>query len=300
MANEIVKYGNQLNEQPLRGMTATDLDLLMSIASRVRDKGEDEVTLSFDDLRHLAGLQDYKLTDQDLAKRLAEVNKRLLALNFELHDNDKAGNLTRIIQFALFQEFEVDIPARSLRVAVSSRFRFLLNALTSGFTRFELSQFTELKSSYAKEAYRRLKQFRSTGVWRVGVEDFRRLLDVPRSYTAGDLAKRVLGPIEAELGPLMHLSVERVMRKTTPGRGRSSLVALVFRFDKEAAKAPAVSSRPAKGDLGLIHTKYGQQYQGEWNDAELLAHLHGSVDQGECPVCAAWESNRARHGCMGA
>ena len=220
------------------------------------------------------------------------VNARLLALNFTLHDDDTT------IQFALFQEFETKLSARTLRVAVHPRFAFLLNDLTAQFTRFELSQFTSLKSSYAKEAYRRLKQYRRTGVWRVGIEDFRRLLDVPKSYSTSQLMRRVLGPIEAELGPLMHLSVERVMRKTTPGRGRTSLVALVFRFDKEAGKAaPAVASGPAKGDLGIMHRKWGLDYQGEWDDGALIVHFDGTVAQDECPVCAAWESNRARHGC---
>ncbi|MFR0557245.1 replication initiation protein [Pseudoscardovia radai] len=293
MANEIVKYSNQFNAQALRKFTGTDLDLLMAIASRVRDKGADTVTFDFSELRSLAGLRK-NLTNQELADCIIEVNRRLLALNFELHDEDTT------IQFALFQTFKTSVKSATLEVSVHPTFRFLLNDLTSQFTRFELRQFTGLKSSYAKETYRRLKQYRSTGVWRVSVSEFRRLLDVPASYRVSHLEQRVLRPIEEELGPLMHLEIERVYRKTGAGRGRRRLTALVFRFDKEAAKAPAVSSRPAKGDLGLIHTKYGQQYQGEWDDAELLAHLHGSVDQGECPVCAAWESNRARHGCMGA
>lgn len=38
MSDEIVKYSNQFNNQALRKFTALDLDLLMAIASRVRDK----------------------------------------------------------------------------------------------------------------------------------------------------------------------------------------------------------------------------------------------------------------------
>ena len=41
MSDEIVKYSNQFNNQALRKFTALDLDLLMAIASRVRDKGTD-------------------------------------------------------------------------------------------------------------------------------------------------------------------------------------------------------------------------------------------------------------------
>lgn len=46
MSDEIVKYSNQFNNQALRKFTALDLDLLMAIASRVRDKGTDEVAIS--------------------------------------------------------------------------------------------------------------------------------------------------------------------------------------------------------------------------------------------------------------
>lgn len=52
---------------------------------------------------------------------------------------------------------------------MNSRFSFLLNDLTSQFTRFELAEFTALRSSYDKECYRRLKQYRKTGVWKVSL-----------------------------------------------------------------------------------------------------------------------------------
>ena len=56
MSDEIVKYSNQFNNQALRKFTALDLDLLMAIASRVRDKGTDEVAFTFEELKRLAGL----------------------------------------------------------------------------------------------------------------------------------------------------------------------------------------------------------------------------------------------------
>ena len=51
MSDEIVKYSNQFNNQALRKFTALDLDLLMAIASRVRDKGHHPVR-PFRRLRH--------------------------------------------------------------------------------------------------------------------------------------------------------------------------------------------------------------------------------------------------------
>ena len=68
-------------------------------------------------------------------------------------------------------------------VAVNPRFSFLLNDLTSQFTRFELAEFTALKSSYAKETYRRLKQYRQTGVWN-DEGNRQRLLDMLKAHAA--------------------------------------------------------------------------------------------------------------------
>ena len=237
MSNEIVKYSNQFNAQALRKFTALDLDLLMAIASRVRDKGTDEVAFTFEELKRLAGLQR-NMTNDEFAKQIANVNRRLLALNFEFQNEEHD-----IIQFALFAGFVTSPTKRTLTVSVNSRFSFLLNDLTSQFTRFELAEFTALRSSYAKECYRRLKQYRQTGVWKVSLEDFRRLLAVPKSYRPSEINKYVLKPIEEELGPLLNLKVHRKYLKKKPGRGRASLVGFEFEFDPEKVPGGAPAPR---------------------------------------------------------
>jgi plasmid replication initiation protein len=235
MSNEIVRYSNQFNAQALRRFTALDLDLLMAIAARVRDKEIDEVTFTFEELRRLAHVKK-NLTDKELAARIVEVNDRLLACRFRFQDD------SRTVQFTLFSGFETDWKTRKLLVAVNPRFSFLLNDLTSQFTRFELAEFTALKSSYAKETYRRLKQFRQTGVWKVSLAEFRRLLDIPDSYRISHINSRVIKPIEDELKPLMNLKVHRKFAKVAAGRGRSQLVGFEFEFDPE--KVPGGVSAP--------------------------------------------------------
>ena len=236
MSNEIVKYSNQFNAQALRKFTALDLDLLMAIAARVRDKETGEVTFTFEELRQLAHVKK-NLTDKELAGRIVEVNDRLLACRFRFQDD------SRTVQFTLFSGFETDWKTAKLLVEVNPRFSFLLNDLTSQFTRFELAEFTALRSSYAKECYRRLKQYRQTGVWKVSLEDFRRLLDVPKSYRPSEINKYVLKPIEEELGPLLNLKVHRKYLKKKPGRGRASLVGFEFEFDPEKVPGGAPAPR---------------------------------------------------------
>lgn len=226
MVNEIVKYSNAFNSQALRKFNAVHLDLLMAIASRVRDEGTSKVKFTFQELRELAHLGSYALSNEDFEKRLLQVNERLLMCNSTIRTEKK------VIQFALFTVFETNEEEETLTVSVNEPFAFLLNDLTSKFTRFELSEFTNLKSSYAKEFYRRAKQYRSTGTWSVSLKEFRRLLDVPESYGLSHLNERILKPIVTELEPLIHLHVEKTYEKTI-GRGRSRLSGFVFTFDSE-------------------------------------------------------------------
>ena len=194
------------------------------------------VKVTLTDLSDIENLKK-NLTDKELAGRIVEVNDRLLACRFRFQDD------SRTVQFTLFSGFETDWKTAKLLVEVNPRFSFLLNDLTSQFTRFELAEFTALRSSYAKECYRRLKQYRQTGVWKVSLEDFRRLLDVPKSYRPSEINKYVLKPIEEELGPLLNLKVHRKYLKKKPGRGRASLVGFEFEFDPEKVPGGAPAPR---------------------------------------------------------
>lgn len=306
MSNEIVKYSNQFNAQALRRFTALDLDLLMAIASRVRDQGTDEVVFTFEELRQLAHIKK-NLTDKELAARIVEVNDRLLACRFRFQDD------SRTVQFTLFSGFETDWKTAKLLVAVNPRFSFLLNDLTSQFTRFELAEFADLKSSYAKETYRRLKQFRQTGVWKVSLAEFRRLLDIPDSYRISHINSRVIKPIEDELKPLMNLKVHRKFAKVAVGRGRSRLVGFEFEFDPERVPggkgAPCVDlSRSVVADAArrslesvsphLVEVRgWGEVWwTGDFDVAAARGHLDGSLPAERCMACRMDARNVAGHG----
>ena len=278
----------------------------MAIASRVRDQGTDEVVFTFEELRQLAHIKK-NLTDKELAARIVEVNDRLLACRFRFQDD------SRTVQFTLFSGFETDWKTAKLLVAVNPRFSFLLNDLTSQFTRFELAEFADLKSSYAKETYRRLKQFRQTGVWKVSLAEFRRLLDIPDSYRISHINSRVIKPIEDELKPLMNLKVHRKFAKVAAGRGRSQLVGFEFEFDPERVPggkgAPRVDlSRSVREDTArrslesvsphLVEVRgWGEVWwTGDFDVAAARGHLDGSLPAERCMACRMDVRNVAGHG----
>ncbi|WP_370464342.1 replication initiation protein [Leptotrichia sp. oral taxon 223] len=101
----------------------------------------------------------------------------------------------------------MDTGLQTLEVSVNDEFLFLLNELTSNFTRFELDEFVNFKSTYTKEFYRRIKQFRHTGVWKISIDEFNRLLGISESYKISDIDKRIFQPILSELGEKYNLKI---------------------------------------------------------------------------------------------
>ena len=191
MANEIVCYKNELNTIPMRNFNAKEMDLLFSICSQVREKGTDIVEFTFDDLKQLS---DYKMTaTKHFVKDIESVYDKLIQLNL------KIGTDTEFTKFVLFKEYSVSESKGTVTVGVNEKFKYILNEITQNFTKFELEEFTSLKSSYSKTAYRLLKQYRKTGYVVFTMEQFRELLCIPKSYQICHITDNILKPIQNEL-----------------------------------------------------------------------------------------------------
>ena len=222
--NEIVKYRNELNKVALRNFKSKELDLFIAIISRMRDK-EEEVTFSFDYLKNLI---QYETSNsiETFHKELKSMYNKLIKCVYGWENEDE------IVRFVLFTEYTIDKKNKTVKVGVNKKYSWVLNAITDGlFTRFELEEFVRLKSSYTKEFYRRMKQFRSTGFWSVNLDEFKRLMDIPVNYRMCDIDVKVLKPIQKELKEKYGLKIQKTYN--TKGRGRPSVSGFIFTFLKE-------------------------------------------------------------------
>lgn len=224
--DNIVKYENQFNSSVvLHDFTAGELNLLMTLSHRVREHGSESIVLTFEELKKYIEYR-HGYTVRDFAERIMQTNRKLLKLNFIYKDEETK----RTVQFVLFSTFVTDPENQTLTIAVNPQFVFLFNDLSSHFTRFELQEFVSLNSRYSKECYRRLKQFRTTGIWSVSIRDFRNYLDVPEKYSMTDINKRVLTPVMNELNSVFrNLRLEKVRARRTG----SPVERLVFMFEPE-------------------------------------------------------------------
>lgn len=222
--NTIVKFRNDFNSVALKNFTVNELNLLMAISSRVLNSGKNKVQFTFLELKKLIKLNK-NYTNDEFAEEIINVNRKLLMLNFQLSNENND-----VIQFALFNTFITSKVNKTLTVSVNSPFEFLLNDLTANFTKFELEEFVAIRNIYAKECYRRLKQFRSTGYWKVSIEDFREILNIPESYRTSNINIRILKPIEKELSPYFgNLSINKIKSNETG----NPITHLEFFFEKE-------------------------------------------------------------------
>ena len=225
--NQIVKYHNDVNTVSLREFNATELDIFIAILSCLRNIGTEEVTFTFDEIKKLI---QWKPKDH---------NRFLLLLkntyNKLLHTIIEIGNNKEWTSFVLFTKYTVSDSKSTVVIAVNKEFQYTLNMLTSNFTRFELEEFISLKSTYAKEFYRRMKQFRNTGVWRVSLDEFKRVMSVPEKYKMDTIDKYILTPIITELGE--KYSLEIIKLYTKGGRGRPSVCGFEFTFLKDSELA---------------------------------------------------------------
>ena len=234
MEDEIVKYNNDFNNQALRNFTAEELNLLITLFHKLKEKGTNILEYSFYELKKLIRLEK-NMTTKEFVNTIMNVNKKLLSLNYTYRENNT------IVQMTIFKTFKIKIDEQILMISLNEDFRFLLNDFNKEWTRFELKEFVTLKSSYTKEFYRRMKQFKNTGFWRCNLDEFRYLMDIPESYKVVNIDTRVLKPIMKELGEKYNLKIEKKYG-FNGGRGRSRVVVFEFRFNTEKKIKENISS----------------------------------------------------------
>lgn len=191
MANEIVKYDNEFNDIRLANLTAVELDLVMFLCSKMRDKKEQEMTFEYNQIKDLLNLQTH--SNKRFTDELESTCQKLSGIKV------KFKNDCGFAMFTLFPTFVANTDEARLTVGVNQKFAFLLNDLSKNFTRFELREFTSLTGKYAKNLYRLLKQYRRAGTYKASTAEFRNLLDCPEAYSNKQFMDKCIKPAIAEL-----------------------------------------------------------------------------------------------------
>lgn len=187
----MLKYHNDMNLIAFKDFSQRELNIFFSLCLLMKEKGTGEITLSYDEIKNV--IPDRFESKAKFEEILESVYDKLLQLRLESRDKNK------IEKFILFTSYKIHVNEKTVTINTNSDYSYILNNLSKNFTLFELQEFNELSSTYSKHMFRLLKQYRSTGFFRINVNEFKRLLDIPKSYTMKKIGVKVLGPIEKEL-----------------------------------------------------------------------------------------------------
>lgn len=224
--SRVTRYRNELNSVPMRKWTAEEQDFFFAIVTKARNKGTELLKFDKKELNALANYSDRN--NQRFVDTIESLGYKIADMSYF----EKRKNSFKIMN--LFQRFEIewtdDYSDMYAEVRVSEDFEYILNKLDANFTQFQLQQFTNIRSTYAKEMFKKLKQWRTVGVVEFPVDDFRDMLQIPPSYRASDINKVVLAPIREELPEYFkNLKVKPVKANT---RG-TPIIAYKFTFEPE-------------------------------------------------------------------
>lgn len=214
---KVTKYHNDLNSVPMRTWTPEEQDFFFALLTQIRNEGTKNIRF---DKYELASLADYSIEHNKRFKNtimsLASKVKSMEYEEFKDADGRSSYELLPLFQ-RFYAEWANDLSDMFVEVRVSDEFEYILNKLNIEFTGFNIKEFLEIRSTYAKTAYRLLKQWKTIGKKEFGVDEFRRVFEIPVSYVAGDITKRVINPIKKELAPVFENFKVKVIKANTRG-----------------------------------------------------------------------------------
>ena len=278
MTNEIVKHHNDLNTVIMRKWTAEEMNFFFAIIAKVRDEGTRLMRFDTDELRNLAS-KDFHL------ERWSQTMKSVADKVVDLKYYERTEHSYAVMN--LFSYFRVDEKERIVEVEVSSKFEYVVNKLEAQFTQYELAEFTNIRSTYAKTAYRLFKQWRIKGKREFMIAEFRTLLDMPDYYKPSEIDRLVLKPILSQLSPyFQNLKVKKIKsnKRGNPVLGyeftwnpETSESYVPNKFNKPKHKQKRQSNVPSWSNTDYVNTTSEEtKAELERKKQEMLARLNRS------------------------
>lgn len=235
--SDLVVYGNDFNFMPLPKLTENEMNFFMAIISELRENRELE--FDFMDFAYDLHLKS-NLSAIELESTFYKLADKMLNFKVKYKTKNKA------YAFVCFERLCLDFGTNNIEITAQKDFFDLINNLQLGFTQFELTEFIGIKGKYAKNLYRILKQFRSTGkvlIYQNDWQGFCRDMQIPTSYKMADIDKRILKPAITELSSeptlfnnkstiFKNLTYKKIKNKSDRGRG-GKVIGIEFYFKAE-------------------------------------------------------------------
>jgi len=257
--HESVSFHNNLNKIPFSKLNEVERSLAMMLLIHVKEKGSDLIEFSASDLKSkLPG----NYTEQQFKTLVQGLHDHFFNIDFETVAQMQDGTV-EVDYHHLFNHFTIVFTdatkkiVKAVRLQVNPPFLYIVNDLVKCFTTFELREFCLVQGKYAKDIYRLLKQYKSTGEAYFDWQGFIELLgigDKSIAYIENKVLKRAVlelsRNIELETPPrpaFRNLAYEKIREEHTRGR---PVKGIRFTFEpeqKKTRKTPKAAAPKAQG-----------------------------------------------------
>ena len=248
---EIVKYHNDLNRVKIPLLSEQEHNLFMLILTLIKDAMEADdtnkdgsfISLNLETIKNFI---NKNLTYREFNEIIDTFKNKIFKSDFTMlvKDGDLIGKMT----IHLFEYFVVWHRSDNgftgferMDIKISPYFSYLIDRLNANFTRFELTEFLEIRGQYSKTLYRLLKQFRNTGkmiTFNNRWDDFCEIMGIPKDYLPHHIDQRVLKPAIKELSSKKDNPIFKNLtyKKIKDFRQKGKIVGIEFYFTPRKIK----------------------------------------------------------------
>ncbi|SKA01136.1 Protein involved in initiation of plasmid replication [Cetobacterium ceti] len=217
-------FKNELNDLILTKMSAKELDLFIALLIKFSELKTDKIKVSFLEIKKIMGINP-RTSNKQFANTL---DKMIIKSHQTIQKTEETKGRKKyisIITTTIFDEEEMTIESR-----INPDFKnlFEVDNEKGTYTILDLKALVNFKSKYSKNLYRLLKQWETIGTKEFSIDEFRTVLDVPKSYPMKEVDKIVLTPILKELTEFFpKLNIEKIKN----GRG-AKVTKIIFTWQR--------------------------------------------------------------------
>lgn len=206
----LIKYNNDLQSIKITSLTTWEFKIWMYILLNVKNKQEQEVVITFEDIRNKIGITK---NNEKIYQLLKSTSNKLISQNITFINKDD----TEFTQFNFFDEFRADKKNGLLKIQVNKKFLYIVNELIKNYSVLNWEDVKVLKSKYSLQMYKLIREFKQQEYLEFTIDKFKSIFNL-KNKAARYINDKVLIPIQKEL-PLVikEFKLERIKDyKTAP------------------------------------------------------------------------------------
>lgn len=222
MKKQELIYHNQVNDLLLGDLSPKINDIFFSFLFKFKELEIDYIEMSFAELKELAKVERH---NKYFIKNLKSLSLKLKQITTIKESKEK------IEIFSPFRKLTIDLKKSIVEIEIDQDFKKMLFELENNYTITDLKELVGLKKSYSKNLYRLLKQWETVKKREFTLEEFKKILAVPKSFRMTNIDVEIIKPSVKELEQYFpNLKVKKIKTGV-------KVTSLVFSWqDKEKAK----------------------------------------------------------------